>query len=254
MFVTGVALFIVVYYVVLPLVKIFREKPLVRMLDRGPGAVEALGPTLAFICMGLHAFSLSDALSVLDSEGIVFVGHVAAFWLVATKFFQVVAFSEASSRYTKLEEALVFGLASAEEILQKLEIESLGPSLEKELESREKKIEATQQRYDQAVSDFKHTVEEISQIPQEYESERESRFDKGFVPVQQVFDELIASLSEKMDFIISILRMGRMNVNPRALQILEKDKNRLKDQVGMLQTSTKQMFLDTKRILEIENK
>lgn len=242
----------VVFTVVVPIIKLFWKKPLIRFLDRGGEAGNAVGTLIALVCFFLHAKSLGVILMSMPSEGIIFVAHVAAFWLVAIIFVKIIASSATTTRHIKLEESLVFGLATPEEILRKLEAESLGSSLEEELESRERLIEVNQQKYDYELSNLKSIIHEVSNIPIAYENERQSRIDRGYEPVMKAFRDLIGAFDEKIEFINSILRAGKISLHKNVLQILEKDISRLKDQVIKLKSSTKESLANTKRVLNLE--
>lgn len=242
----------VVALLVVPLAKIITKKPLIRMLDKGSQwGVVVFGLT-ALVCLVLHARTISMVLTPTSPSELTFVAHVAAFWLVTVMFFRTIARSAITTRYLRLEESLIFGLATPEELLRKLEAESLGASLEDELESRENLIAARQEIYEREISIFQSTVEDVTKIPIEYADERLSRIEKGYMPVEKAFNDLTGALDDKIEFITSILRAGKMNIHQNALQILEKDSKRLKTQVIVTKACTTDLFAHTKRVLGLQ--
>lgn len=243
------ALMGVLALLVFPLVNVVTKKPLIRMLDQGGQWGSTVLGLFALVCLVLHARTLSLILTPVPPSDLMFVAHVAAFWLVIVLFFRTIARSTITTRYLRFEESLIFGLATPEEILRKLEAESLGASLEDELDSREKLIVARQEAYEKEISIFQATVEDVAKIPIEYVNERLSRIEKGYAPVEKAFNDLVGALDDKIQYITSILRAGKMNIHQNALQILEKDSKRLKGQVAMTKASTKELFEHTKRVL-----
>jgi hypothetical protein len=237
---------------VFPLANIVTKKPLIRVLDQGGQWSGTVLGLIALLCLVLHARTLSMVLTPVPPSDLLFVAHVAAFWLVIVMFFRTIARSAITTRYLRLEESLIFGLTTPEEILRKLESESLGASLEDELESRESLIAAKHEIYEREISIFQSTVEDVAKIPIEYANERLTRIEKGYVPVEKAFNDLIGALDDKMQYISSILRAGKINIRQNALQILEKDSKRLSSQLVATRASTTELSVRTRQLLGLQ--
>lgn len=221
-------------FLVGPLIKPFLTKPLFRTVDQASKTTSAFMLTLALVALLIHFKHLFDTTSSMAKAQLVFSAYVSAFWWATLELLRTEGSKASIKRYERLEEALMFNVATPHEILKRLELQAFGPSLEKELNVLEEAIQAANAVRNSAQVVFEKAFEETKTVPPVYRHEINNRLEIAYKPLNAATHKLIDAIGEKVDYINTLLVIRAIQLTPMAKQLIEKETLQLRSRLNGL--------------------
>lgn len=192
-------------YVFGPFLKPLVKKQRFRAISSNSKWADAVGPILTATALLLHALQLYENAVLLSKEQLTFAGHVTALWWVLSQLTRTSNSAATIKRYAHLEEALMLGVQTPNDVLKTLELHAFGPSLEGELKEIQLGIDAADSIYLAALTNFNQTFEEAKKVPPEYKHEISGRMGTALKPVAEASEKLLSEIEKKLDYIDSVL-------------------------------------------------
>lgn len=231
------AIFIFIYvvtYMLGPLVKPYIKKPLFRSVSKPSKIGDAVMMTLTLIALVIHLKYLFDSASSMTKDQLVCSAYVGAMWWATLELVRTMGSKATVKNYERLEEALMFGIATPNDILKRLELQAFGPSLEKELNALEETIKTASDERASALEAFDKAFEETKVVPIQYTHEIKSRLNIAFKPLTKATDNLLGAIEEKVDYIGTLHVIRPTQLTPMAKQLIAKESLQLKSRFQAL--------------------